>query len=149
MDKKVKYSIDEFVRLFRNGLFNSKDIQTQIKAGWFDWHCDDFKLANKTYSIGKILEKIENNGKINTTHWYMWCKNSSPLNGLPYDDYHFADIQTGLVQMTIQIDNYLNPKKYTIWGRLTPKNKYNYSIPLFETNSLDDLLSWLNTPWQK
>ena len=145
----MSMNIDDFINSFRNNLFSKKDRETQMKAGWFDWCCTVCELKEKTYFIGNLVEKISKDGKVNKTDWYMWFKNNNPLNGPNYDDYHFADTKTGLVQMTIQIDNYLNPKKYTVWGRLTPSSEYNYSLPLFETNSLDDLLIWLNKPWEK
>ena len=47
--------IDEFLE----GNFDSPDVKTQIKAGWYDWFCKDSSLVKKTSKMGNIIKQIK------------------------------------------------------------------------------------------
>ena len=136
--------IDEFME----GNFDADDVKTQIKAGWFDWFCKDSSLANKTKKMGNIIKQVKRGGKVDLENWYVWFKNNCPLNGPLYDDFRFADLETGDVQMTIQLDCCWNNHRYSVWGRRHPGADSEHDRPLFETDSVKDLVNWLNTPWE-
>ena len=136
--------IDEFME----GNFDDADVRTQILAGWYDWFCKDSSLANKTKKMGNIIKQVKRGGKVDIENWYVWFKNNCPLNGPLYDDFRFADLETGEVQFTIQLDCCWNEKKYTVYGR-TPDGKFHSEKALFETDSVKELISWLNEPWEK
>ena len=140
--------IDEFME----GNFDADDVKTQIKAGWYDWFCKDSSLANKTKKMGNIIKQVKRGGKVDVENWYVWFKNNCPLNGPLYDDFRFADIETGNVMFTIQIDCCWNKKKYTVWGRriLFPSGEYEDHFdgtPMFECDNSRELVKWLNTAW--
>ena len=145
MDRRL--SISEWITAFLNGEFESNDVHTQIKAQWFDWFCKDSSLANKTIKMGNIIKDINSGGKVNLKGWYPWFKNNCPLNGPLYDDFRFADIETGDVMFTIQIDCCWNEHKYSVYGR-TPDGVGHWEEPLFETDSVKELKKWLNSPWE-
>ena len=105
--------IDEFME----GNFDADDVKTQIKAGWYDWFCKDSSLANKTKKMGNIIKQVKRGGKVDLNNNYVWFKNNCPLNGPLYDDFHFANLETGDVQMTIQLDCCWNNHRYSVWGR--------------------------------
>ena len=150
------------------GEYDSEDVKTQIKAGWYDWFCKDSALARKTKRMGNIIKNIREGGKdeiidevkekLNNTierenrklrdelMTHPWFKNNCPLNGPLYDDFRFAELETGDVMFTIQLDCCWNEKKYTVFGR-TPDGKFHSDKPLFETDSVRELLEWLNQPW--
>ena len=139
--------LQSWIGSFILGDFDSEDVKTQIKAGWYDWFCKDSSLGRKTKRIGNIISKLREGGKVNFKNWYVWFKNNCPLNGPLYDDFRFADLETGEVQFTIQLDCCWNQKKYTVYGR-TPDGQFHSDNALFETDSVKELVEWLNQPWE-
>lgn len=135
--------IDEFME----GNFDDADVRTQILAGWYDWFCKDSRLANKTKKMGNIIKQVKRGGKVDIENWYVWFKNNCPLNGPLYDDFRFADLETGNVMFTIQIDCCWNKSRYAVYGR-TPDGEFHSDEPLFETDSSRELVKWLNSPWE-
>lgn len=150
---KDRISIKEWIDKFLSGEFEKKDsfsenIKTQIQAGWYDWFCKDSSLAAKTKKMGNIVRQIKSGGKVNLDNWYVWFKNNCPLNGPLYDDFRFAKLDTGDVQMTIQINCCWNKHRYSVWGRRGEDKEFEHEDPLFETDSLKDLVKWFNEPWE-
>ena len=144
---KEKLNVSRWIDEFNEGNFADADIKVQILAGWYDWFCKDSSLVNKTKRMGNIIKKVKDGGKVNMADWYIWFKNNCPLNGPLYDDFRFADIETGEVQFTIQIDCCWNLRKFVVWGRKEPGAPFNSEKPLFETDSVKELVDWLNTAW--
>lgn len=139
--------LQSWIGSFILGDFDSEDVKTQIKAGWYDWFCKDSSLGRKTKRMGKIISKLREGGKVNFKNWYVWFKNNCPLNGPLYDDFRFADLETGEVQFTIQLDCCWNQKKYTVYGR-TLDGQFHSDNALFETDSVKELVEWFNQPWE-
>ncbi|MCR5185169.1 MAG: hypothetical protein K6C32_03715 [Bacilli bacterium] len=144
---KDRISINEWINKFLSGEFDSQDVRVQIQAGWYDWFCKDSSLANKTKKMGNIVRQVKRGGKVNLNDWYVWFKNNCPLNGPLYDDFRFASLETGDVQFTIQINCCWNKHRYSVYGR-TPDGEGHWDEPLFESDSLKDLVKWLNSPWE-
>lgn len=150
---KDRISIKEWIDKFLSGEFDKKDsfsedIKTQIQVGWYDWFCKDSSLAAKTKKMGNIVRQIKSGGKVNLDNWYVWFKNNCPLNGPLYDDFRFAKLDTGDVQMTIQINCCWNKHRYSVWGRRGEDKEFEHENALFETDSLKDLVKWFNEPWE-
>ena len=145
MENRIR--LQSWIGSFILGDFDSEDVKTQIKAGWYDWFCKDSSLGRKTKRMGNIISKLREGGKVNFKNWYVWFKNNCPLNGPLYDDFRFADLETGEVQFTIQLDCCWNQKKYTVYGR-TPDGQFHSDNALFETDSVKELVEWLNQPWE-
>lgn len=143
-----RISIRQWSGNFLSETYTSDDVRTQIKAGWYDWFCKDSSLRNKTYKMGKIVAKVQNRGKVDIDQCYVWFKNNCPLNGPLYDDFRFASLEDGEVQFTIQIDCCWNQKKYTVWGRRSHGAEFQNDKPLFETDSVRELVKWFNEPWE-
>ena len=139
--------LQSWIGAFLLNEYESQDVKTQIKAGWYDWFCKDSSLAKKTQRMGNIISKLREGGKVNFKNWYVWFKNNCPLNGPLYDDFRFADLETGEVQFTIQLDCCWNKKKYAVYGR-TPDGEFHSDEPLFETDSVKELINWFNKPWE-
>ena len=85
-------SLRTWIDKFNHSEFESRDLETQIKAGWYDWFCKDESLANKTKRMGSIVKQFKEGGKLNLDSMYVWFKNNCPLAGPLYDDYRIADI---------------------------------------------------------
>ena len=145
MERKI--NLGSWIDAFLTGTFDSADVQTQIKAGWYDWFCKDSSLVNKTKKMGNIIKQVKRGGKVDLENWYVWFKNNCPLNGPLYDDFRFADIETGNVMFTIQIDCCWNKSRYAVYGR-TPDGEFHSDEHLFETDSSRELVKWLNSPWE-
>lgn len=142
-------SIRQWQVNFLNEMFANVDCRTQIQAGWFDWFCKDSSLRAKTYRMGNIIKQIKDGGKVDLDNWYVWFKNNCPLNGPLYDDFRFADKQTGSVMFTVQTNRCWNKHRYTVYGRRTPNGDFECETPLFESDDSRSLVKWFNTPWEK
>lgn len=146
--KYTRPSITEWQNAYGKGAFNGPDVHDQIDAGWYDWFASDKSLPNKTKKLGYIISQIRPGGKVDLEGNYPWFKNNMPLSGPLYDDFRFADRETGDVQMTTQIGSPWGGKKYQVWGRRQKGGDFNHDAPLFESDSLADLINWYNTPWE-
>lgn len=132
-------SVREWQVAFNNGEFDAPDFATQCKAGWYDWFCKDTSLKNKTKKMGNIVKKVKDGGRINLDTSYVWFKNNCPVVGRLYDDFRFADIETGNVLYTIVIDDDRSDYKFEVWGR---DNDFNGMLIGFNTQK--ELVDWLN-----
>lgn len=146
MEKRI--NVLAWIDSFNNGDFDKEDVKTQIEAGWYDWFCKDSSLLRKTQRMGRIIAKLNQGGKADLANCYVWFKNNCPLNGPLYDDFRFADLETGEVQFTIQLDCCWNNHKYVVWGRREKGKEFNHDKPLFETDSVKELVEWFNKPWE-
>ena len=145
---KEKIALSQWIENFLNGHYEAADVKTQILAGWYDWFCKDSSLVNKTKKMGNIIKQVKDGGKVNLKDWYVWFKNNCPLNGPLYDDFRFARLDTGDVQLTIQIDCCWNNHRFSVWGRKSEDAEFEHERALFETDSQRELVKWLNTPWE-
>ena len=144
---KERIALTQWIENFLNGQYDAADVKTQILAGWYDWFCKDSSLVNKTKKMGNIIKQVKDGGKVNLKDWYVWFKNNCPLNGPLYDDFRFARLETGDVQLTIQIDCCWNNHRFSVWGRRSVDSEFEHEKALFETDSQRELVKWLNTPW--
>lgn len=132
-------SVREWQVAFNNGEFDAADLETQIDAGWYDWFCKSTSLKNKTKKMGNIVKKVKDGGRINLDTSYVWFKNNCPMVGRLYDDFRFADIETGNVLYTICVDDDRSDFKYEVWGR---DNGFKGMLAGF--NKQKELVDWLN-----
>lgn len=137
-------SLRTWILNFNNEMYSANNVKNQIEAGWYDWFCKDTSLVNKTKKMGNIVKQIKDSGKVNLDTSYVWFKNNCPINGPLYDDFRFSDIVTGDVLFTTQIESCWNDKKYTVFGK-----KNNFVKPLFETDSIKELIKWFNEGWDE
>ena len=147
MEKRI--NVLAWIDRFNNGNFDKEDVKIQIEAGWYDWFCKDSSLLRKTQRMGRIIAKLNHGGKVDLASCYVWFKNNCPLNGPLYDDFRFADLENGEVQFTIQLDCCWNNHKYVVWGRREKGKEFNHDKPLFETDSVKELVEWFNKPWEE
>ena len=143
---KERLPIHRWIDEFLEGSFDEADVKTQIDAGWYDWFCKDSSLVKKTKKMGNIIKQINGHGKVDLQNWYVWFKNNCPLNGPLDDDFRFADLKTGDVIFTIQINCCWNKHKYAVYGR-TPDGEGHWDEPLFQTDSVLELVMWFNFKW--
>ena len=135
-------SLRTWIPKFNLNEFESKDLETQIKAGWYDWFCKDESLANKTKRMGNIVKQFKDGGKLNLDSMYVWFKNNCPLAGPLYDDFRIADIESGETLFTVQINCFREEKRYTVYGK-----RNDFDAPLLNTDSIKVLVKWFNEGW--
>jgi len=120
-------NLNKWVEKFDAFEFSDPHFDTQIKAGWYDWFCNDKALAGKTKSLGKKLKQIMKSPKVNCETSYVFFKNNCPMNGSLYDDFRICDIKSGDVIWTITPHCGHASKKGVaeVWGK---ENKFDGPI---------------------
>lgn len=114
----MKLTIREYLEKFDNGDFESKDVDTQCAAGWYDWFCKESLLANKTIKLTMKLRQILKSKKINQNTMCVFFKNNCPMVGSLYDDFRICDIKSGEVIYTVTPSSGHMSKKgqASVWG---------------------------------
>ena len=88
-------TLREWIVKFDNHEFDLPFRDIQIKAGWFDWFCDDKSLVGKTMRLGKKVKQIAKSKKINLDTSYVFFKNNCPCAGPLYDSFSICNIENG------------------------------------------------------
>lgn len=112
-------TVRQWVANFNMNCYSSNDRQTQIEAGWYDWFCKDESLRGKTYSLAPKVKRLAKSSKINQDTMYVWFKNNCPMVGSLYDDFRFADLETGDVIYTIvpKSGHTVHDNRAEVWGK--------------------------------
>ena len=143
MEKK-EINVFEWQQNYKNGMYDAPDFTTQVNAGWYDWFCKETSLATRLKKMAKLVLQVRRGGKIDLDNMYVWFKNNCPLCGPLYDDFRFADIETGDTMFTIKIDDKRTDAKYEVW---CIKNDFKEAYISFDNSR--ELINWLNTPWEE
>jgi len=124
-------TVTSFITNFVNGNYDASDINTQIKAGWFDWFCEDSSLAKRLTKLGKKVIQISKSNKFNNDTHYVFFKNNCPCSGGTYDSFSICDMEGGNVQFNVAAPHNDN-KKWEVYGRLN-----DFEDALFEGSWLE------------
>ena len=130
-----EYNLKEWKEKFNNKEFEDKDVDVQIKAGWYDWFCNNSALSGKTRKLGRIIKKLNDCDKV-----YVWFKNNCPMVGPLYDDFRIADIRQGNTLYTTTVDDKREDNKYNIYGI-----DNGFEKPLLTTNDVKEVVDFLNS----
>lgn len=135
-------SIREWIKQFDAGAFAAGDFDTQCKAGWYDWFCDQKRLAVKTRILAPKVKKISRSPKIDIDTHYVWFKNNCPMVGQLYDDIRIANMETGktLFCITPRSGHTCNNNRTEIWGSAN-----EFQEPLLY-GTWADVLKYLEVP---
>jgi hypothetical protein len=138
MEKRI--NLLQWIRNFNSGKYNNPDVKCQIKAGWYDWFCNDSRLVKGTINMGKKLQQIVLSNKINPETSYVFFKNNCPCVGKTYDDFRICDIKTGDVIFTISPKSGMKIEngKGHVWGK-----ENDFEEALF-TGTWKEIKNWFN-----
>ena len=130
--------IRSWVEKFNAGEFESKSIDVQIDAGWFDWFCNHKSLAGKTKVLGPKVKKLAKSPKISVDGMHLLFKNNCPLYGNLYDDIRFCDNNTlDVIYTVIPKDGHsISHNMSLVWGR-----ENGFTEPLY-SGDWKGLLKW-------
>ena len=74
--------LQSWIGSFILGDFDSEDVKTQIKAGWYDWFCKDSSLGRKTKRNIPFMEEHQMVNSIQIMPYLKQTQLKSLLNGL-------------------------------------------------------------------
>lgn len=114
MEKKI--CIKEWIENYESGKYNSKDRHIQCEAGWYDWFCEDKSLFGRLKKLAPKVKQLTKSPYVDVNNWYVWFKNNCPCWGPLYDDFRFADRETGDVVFTIAFPNN-DTSNVEVWGQ--------------------------------
>lgn len=138
--REDRKSIKEFLKEFDEGKFDSKSVDVQCDAGWWDWFCKDHLLRDKTYKLVKKLKTIVNSPKIDQDTMYVWFKNNCPMNGALYDDFRIAELNTGDIVFTVTPK--LGYRNCDLYGKSEVYGRENGFKEALVLGTWDDVVTW-------
>ena len=116
-------SVSVFIENFNNGVYDAADVDTQIKAGWFDWFCKDSSLAKRLEVLGRKVVQLSKSNRIDNDRYYVFFKNNAPMSGGTYDSFSFCDMEHGDVKFWVGKPSYSN--KWEVFGS---QNDFNEAL---------------------
>ena len=122
MEKEI--CIKEWIENYESGKYNSKDRHVQCEAGWYDWFCEDKSLFGRLKKLAPKVKQLAKSPYVDANNWYVWFKNNCPCWGPLYDDFRFAEIETGEVVFTIAFRSN-DTSNVEVWGK-----QNNFAKPL-------------------
>ena len=132
-------SVREWQKQFRDGEFESRDRDTQIIAGWYDWFCDDAALAGRLKKISPVVMGITEPFILD--NYYVWFKNNCPLCGPLYDDVRFEPL-SGERDGKYFVVTKDSPHEKAKWALHT--ERHGFDSPEYECGNVRDMVRYIN-----
>lgn len=132
-------SVRQWQEQFRAGAFSDKSFDTQCKAGWYDWFCNDDALAGRLKKIAKVVMGITDPAILD--NYYVWFKNNCPMCGPLYDDVRFEPLvgERKGRYFLVALDSPHEKKK---WALITERN--GFESPEFECGDVREMIKYIN-----
>ena len=132
-------SVRQWQEKFRAGGFDSPDVATQCRAGWYDWFCQDRALAGRLKKIGKVVMGIKDPFILD--NYYVWFQNNCPMSGPLYDDVRFEPLngERDGKYFLVTLDS---PHEKSRWVLYTERS--GFKKPEFECENVRQMLRHIN-----
>lgn len=133
-------SVRQWQEQFRAGAFDSKDVTTQCKAGWYDWFCSTEALAGRLKKIAKVVMGVTTPFILD--NYYVWFKNNCPLDGPLYDDVRFEPLseKRNGQYFVVTLDS---PHERAKWTLVT--ERFGYESPEYECKNVRNMVQYINS----
>ncbi len=132
-------SVRQWQEQFRAGAFNDKSFETQCKAGWYDWFCQDDALAGRLKKIAKVVMGITEPFILD--NYFVWFKNNCPMSGPLYDDVRFEPL-SGERDGKYFLVTLNSPREKKKWALIT--ERYGFGAPEFECRDVRDMVKYID-----
>jgi hypothetical protein len=137
MEEK-KINVKEWQYRFNSGEFNKNNVDTQCKAGWFDWFCKDSALLARTQKLANIVMRVKNKNLLDS--YYIYFKNCAPMTGPTYDTIGFRRIDGVEGQdFCICVGDKRELFKYNLYSEWS-----GFTVPCFMSDNVSGLMKYLN-----
>jgi hypothetical protein len=91
--------VRKWIKLFDQGEFDQKDVDTMIRAGWYDWFCTDTSLHTRMKKMVPAVRALVESAYFDQKlPQYVFFKNNCPVRGELYDAFSICSIADGQVQ---------------------------------------------------
>lgn len=136
----TEMSVRQWQEAFRAGLFDDTSIDTQCKAGWYDWFCSDKALAGRLKKIGRVVMGITEPFILD--NYYVWFKNNCPMTGPLYDDVRF-DPLSGTRDGKYFLVTLDCPREEKKWSLFT--ERFSFRTPEFACDNARQMAQYINS----
>lgn len=134
-------SVREWQNAFRAGEFDTKDVKTQIRAGWYDWFCATSALSGRLKRIARVVMGITEPAILD--NYYVVFKNNCPAEGPLYDDVRFIPLSGERAEryFLIQIDS---PHEKQKWVMYSARHDDTFNDPEFVCGNVREMCHYIN-----
>lgn len=87
-----RITLNEWVKQYDEGQFDSPDVDTMIDAGWHDWFCSDTSLKNRMKRMVGMVKAAAESPLVDAYNVYVFFKNNAPLFNPNYDSFSIANM---------------------------------------------------------
>lgn len=134
-------SVRQWQEKFQAGVFDSKDLDTQRQAGWWDWHCHWDALAGRLKRIAPVVTGIRE--PIILDNYSLWFANvRSAGRKAVYDRVQFEslDDKSGEKIFRVEFGNPNDPNKWTLYTK-----RFGFAAPEYGCNRVRDMVQYIST----
>lgn len=134
-----RLSVRQWQEQFRAGTFESKDVRTQVRAGWYDWFCGDEALSGRLKKIARVVMGITDPFILD--HYYIWFKNNCPMSGPLYDDVRFEPLsgERDSKYFVVSLDSPHDTQKWSLYTE-----RHGFDRAEFECANIRDMIAYIN-----
>ena len=136
---REQISIRQWQELYRSGAFQSASLETQVRAGWYDWFCRDNALAGRLKKISGVVMGITEPAILD--HYYVCFKNNCPLSGPLYDDVRFEPLEGDRCgrYFIVSLNCPYESQKWTLYTE-----RHGFEEPEFACGNVREMMRYIN-----
>ena len=136
---REEITVRQWQEQFKAGAFESPDLDTQCRAGWYDWFCQDKALAGRLKKIARVVMGVTDPFILD--NYYVWFKNNALVSGPLYDDVRFEPLSGNRDGKYFLVTLDYPPAKAK-WALIT--ERYGFDTPEFTCANVRDMIRYVN-----